>query len=167
MLLPCHAEHLLVLIEQPDRFSDIAGYTAAEGMAGFFDVAYISPKWLAALRTAAGPDPWRHGFFVVEREARQIVGTAGFKGAPDAEGVVEIAYGIVPARQGQGFATEAAEALVRYASADARVRLVRAHTLPEANASTRVLTKCGFRHVGGVIDPEDGPVWRWERPPAS
>ena len=31
------------------------------------------------------------------------------------------------------------------------------------NASTRVLTKCGFRHIGQVIDPEDGPVWRWER----
>ena len=33
----------------------------------------------------------------------------------------------------------------------------------EANASTRVLTKCGFRHVGEVMDPEDGLVWRWEK----
>jgi RimJ/RimL family protein N-acetyltransferase len=77
--------------------------------------------------------------------------------------MVEIAYGVVPSREGQGFATEAAGGLVRFAATDPRVRLLRAHTLPEANASARVLRKCGFVHVGSVVDPEDGPVWRWER----
>lgn len=55
-------------------------------------------------------------------------------------------------------------ALVRFALETKDVKLVRAHTLPEANASTRVLTKCGFRHTEDVVDPEDGPVWRWELP---
>jgi len=45
------------------------------------------------------------------------------------------------------------------------VRLIRAHTLPEPNASTRVLQKCGFEQVGEVTDAEDGLVWRWERRP--
>jgi hypothetical protein len=27
-----------------------------------------------------------------------------------------------------------------------------------------VLEKCGFERIGAVIDPEDGQVWRWERP---
>jgi RimJ/RimL family protein N-acetyltransferase len=53
--------------------------------------------------------------------------------------------------------------MVSFASADDRVSLVCAHTLPEANASTRVLTRCGFRRIGEVIDPEDGLVWRWEK----
>ena len=44
-----------------------------------------------------------------------------------------------------------------------RVKCIRAHTRPEANASTRVLAKCGFVLIGPVVDPEDGPVWRWER----
>jgi len=44
-----------------------------------------------------------------------------------------------------------------------QVRTVRAHPLPQPNASTRVLTKCGFQRIGEVIDPEDGLVWRWER----
>lgn len=44
-----------------------------------------------------------------------------------------------------------------------QTRVVRAHALPEPNASTRVLTKCGFRFLGEVIDPEDGLVWRWEK----
>ncbi|TMI95424.1 MAG: GNAT family N-acetyltransferase, partial [Bacillati bacterium ANGP1] len=106
---------------------------------------------------------WRHGFFVVHREGGSVIGSAGFKGPPDSTGIVEVAYGIVPSFQGRGYATEAAAALVAFAFASGRVRLVRAHTWPEANASTRVLLKCGFRHVGTVVDPDDGPVWRWER----
>lgn len=100
---------------------------------------------------------------MTEREGNEVVGSAGFKGPPDADGVVEIAYGVAPSREGRGYATEAAGALVRFATADERVQLVRAHTLPEENASTRVLRKCGFVHIGEVIDPEDGLVWRWER----
>ncbi len=35
----------------------------------------------------------------------------------------------------------------------------------QENASTRVLTKCKFKWVGEVMDPEDGLVWRWELQP--
>ena len=76
---------------------------------------------------------------------------------------IEIAYGVEPESEGNGYATEAAQALVGYAFQCKDVLLIRAHTLPEANASTRVLTKCGFGHVGEVTDPEDGPVWRWDK----
>jgi hypothetical protein len=27
-----------------------------------------------------------------------------------------------------------------------------------------VLRRCGFEQAGEVIDPEDGLVWRWQRP---
>jgi RimJ/RimL family protein N-acetyltransferase len=77
--------------------------------------------------------------------------------------MVEIAYGIVPTYRGKGFATEAAQGRTRYAFASGRIRVVCAHTLPERNASTRVLAKCGFHWVGEVVDPEDGLVWRWEK----
>jgi RimJ/RimL family protein N-acetyltransferase len=52
---------------------------------------------------------------------------------------------------------------IAYAFGISEVRVVRAHTLPEENASTRVLAKCGFRQVGEMVDPEDGLVWRWEK----
>jgi RimJ/RimL family protein N-acetyltransferase len=77
--------------------------------------------------------------------------------------MVEIAYGIVSDHQGKGYATEAAHALVDFAFRSGLVRLVLAHTLPESNASARVLIKCGFSHIGEVIDPEDGLIWRWEK----
>jgi [ribosomal protein S5]-alanine N-acetyltransferase len=125
--------------------------------------AELSADWLAQLHASTSADPWVYGFSMVHRDTDTIVGTAGFKGPPSAEGVVEIAYGVNPEHQGKGYATETAQALTDYAFASGKVRVVRAHTRPEPNASTRVLTKCGFRHLGEVIDPEDGLVWRWEK----
>lgn len=164
-LLPCSPEQLLALIDDQARFEEVAGLRAADGLRGFFVSDEVSPQWLAALRHSTGPDPWRHGFFVFHRDSELVIGSAGFTGPPDSSGTVEIAYGIVPSFEGRGYATEVAAALVEFASRSGQVRLVRAHTLPTINPSTRVLTKCGFRNVGAVVDPVDGPVWRWERAP--
>ena len=125
--------------------------------------AELSADWLARLDSSTSADPWTLGFSIVHLDSDVVVGKCGFKGPPAADGVVEIAYGVSPEYQGKGYATEAAQSLTEYAFSSGQVRMVRAHTLPEPNASTRVLTKCGFRRIGEVIDPEDGLVWRWER----
>ena len=44
------------------------------------------------------------------------------------------------------------------------VSLVIAHTLPLENASCKILRRCGYERAGGMIDPEDGLVWRWQYP---
>lgn len=124
--------------------------------------AQISPEWLARVRGLSSADPWTCSFSIVHRGNDTVIGQCGYKGPPDANGIVEIAYGVDADYQGRGYATEAAQALVAFAFAFDLVRGVRAHTLIEANASARVLAKCGFTRVGEVIDPEDGPVWRWE-----
>jgi len=162
-LIPCSPAHIVTLIDDPERFEQVAGFPVTAGLREMYTSGEVSPEWLAALRASQGPDPWRHGFFLMHREMCEAIGSAGFKGPPDAAGMVEIAYGVAPSFEGQGYATEAAAELVAFALESGRVKLVRAHTLPAANASTRVLTKCGFRHVGEVVDPDDGPVWRWER----
>jgi RimJ/RimL family protein N-acetyltransferase len=127
------------------------------------DRAEVSPDWIARVRLTAKGDPWSLGFSVVERASQSVIGTCAFKGPPDAEGIVEVAYGIDPPHRGRGFATESAAALTEFAFASGRVRLVRAHTKPDGRASARVLSKCGFELVGEVIDPEDGLVCRWDR----
>ena len=147
---------------------DLIPVTRAESIAmveamGPSKKAQLSADWLVRLHASTSTDPWTHGFSLVHRETGIAIGKCGFKGPPAADGVVEIAYGVHPDHQGRGYATEAAEALVSYAFGDSRVRVVRAHTLPKPNASTRVLIKCGFRYIGEVIDPEDGLVWRWEK----
>jgi len=127
----------------------------------------VSDDYLALLRASAPVDPWIHGFVIKRHGKDAPIGNCAFKGPPGADGAVEIAYGINEDQRGRGFATEAAAALTNYAIASGRVRVVRAHTLPEANASTHVLTKCGFEKTGEVIDPEDGLVWRWECKPVQ
>ena len=123
------------------------------------DRAQISPLWLAQLASSL-PSPWTHGFSIVERKSGIPVGSCMFKGAPDDAGGVEIAYGIHPQSRGSGYAKEAAGALVGFAYG-AGAAVVYAHTLPRESESTSVLTHCGFENVGEVVDPEDGPVWRW------
>jgi RimJ/RimL family protein N-acetyltransferase len=157
---------ILALRESDARFKAVTGLVAAEGLRAFLVSDEVSQAWIDRLRSADEANPFEFGFVVVERSGGLAVGAAGFKGPPDAEGVVEIAYGIVPSREGRGYATEAARALLAFASADARVRRICAHTLPMTNASTTVLTRCGFEYVGEIEDPDDGLVWRWERSPA-
>jgi RimJ/RimL family protein N-acetyltransferase len=124
--------------------------------------AQLSAHWLALFRVAATVDPWVLGFSAVQRRGGAVVGTGGFKGPP-AGGTVEIAYGVVPDQRSKGYATEIAQALAEYAFGFDEVDVVRAHTLPDSSASQRVLAKCGFEHVGEIVDPEDGLVWRFER----
>ena len=162
-LAPWSPEHLLAMIDGAERFKADAGVQLAEGLRAMFVSGDVSPAWIALLRDAPGPDPWTLGFAVVHRDDERVIGSAAFKGAPDDEGVVEIAYGIAPSYQGRGYATEAAKALVSFAQERVDVTSIRAHTKPENDASGRVLAKCGFHQVGEVEDPEDGLVWRWER----
>ncbi len=124
--------------------------------------AQVSPDWLARMRASPDVDPWVHGFSAVHREGGAFVGTGGFKGPP-IDGIVEIAYAVETPQQGKGFATEIATALTRYAFSSHEVKLVRAHTLPDGGASKKILTKCGYRYVGDVVDPEDGLVARFEK----
>jgi RimJ/RimL family protein N-acetyltransferase len=156
-MAPIETERLTVELQSPEQAR------AALDALSPADRSEVSPDWLARIAAATSPDPWLHGFALSDRATGVLVGTASFKGPPDAEGVVEIAYAIAPEHRGNGYATEAAAALAAFAFAATGVRVVRAHTAPEPNASARVLTKCGFQRIGEVIDPEDGLVWRWER----
>lgn len=161
-LRPYSPEHLLALLEGEEAFHRSFGIRAAARLRDFFPSGEVSAHWLEQLREARAADPWTLGFAVIPPAVGQVIGNAGFKGPP-VDGTAEVAYAIVPAWQGKGCATAALGKLIAFAAVDGRVRQLRAHTLPENNASTRVLAKNGFAKTGEVIDPDDGLVWRWER----
>jgi RimJ/RimL family protein N-acetyltransferase len=150
-------DRLNLVLEQP---AEVVARIEAMSPA---DRAQVSPTWLARVHAATAADPWLHGFSIIDRATGAVVGSCGFKGPPEADGIVELAYGIHPEHRGRGYATESAVALAEFAFAGGIVRVVHAHTQPGNAASERVLAKAGFACVGEVIDPEDGLVWRWER----
>ncbi|MEO8580144.1 MAG: GNAT family N-acetyltransferase [Gemmatimonadales bacterium] len=154
-------ENLRLLLQTPQQ-----ALALVEAMSPA-DRAEVSADWLARVKASTSADPWLHGFVVTHRDSGAVIGSCGYTGPPGPDAIVEIAYGIDPAHQGRGYATEAALALIAFAFGSGRVRLVRANTRPEENASTRVLTKCGFQKLGEVMDPVDGLIWRWELRPSN
>jgi RimJ/RimL family protein N-acetyltransferase len=102
-------------------------------------------------------EPWI-GYLAFVGDA--AVGTCGFKSAPFG-GRVEIAYFTFPGWEDRGIATSMATELVAVARRCDPAITVTARTLPERNASHRVLEKLDFRRLGFVEDPEDGTVLEW------
>jgi RimJ/RimL family protein N-acetyltransferase len=84
-----------------------------------------------------------------------LIGAGGFHGRPDAQGIVEIGYAILPAHQCLGFAREAAGALIAWALKQRGVKAVRGRTMHDGHASQRVLLRLGFHPI-----PDDQPAIR-------
>jgi [ribosomal protein S5]-alanine N-acetyltransferase len=150
---------LTAAIAGPKSLETLLGASVADGWAGF-------PEALPVLQALYEKDPgvraWGSLFFM-EADGPTLVGFGGFKGPPSSLSVVEIGYAIAPALRGQGLATDAVAQMVQRAFADPSVRAVDAHTLGQANPSTRVLEKSGFQRIAEFIDPDDGPIWHWRR----
>jgi RimJ/RimL family protein N-acetyltransferase len=102
--------------------------------------------------------PWL-GYLAFEDD--NCIGACGFKSPPQ-DNAVEIAYFTFPGHESRGVATRMASELIRLAHAEAPAVVVTAQTLPEDSASTSILKKLGFRLVGELEHPEDGPVWEWQ-----
>lgn len=163
ILAPHLPRSLRALLRGQQEFENVAGICVANGIRDQFLSA--SSDFIKSIENAREADPWRFGFGVIHRNDNILIGMGGFPGPPDSNGVAEIAYGIAPAYQGKGYATEVAKALIDFAARDKSVRLLRAHTLTQTNASARVLEKCGFEKISETVDPENNmPIWRWERP---
>ncbi len=161
-LVPVTTDLLDAAIVGDDALARALGHDVTPGWSTFREALYVTRDALAA---SPGSTPWGARLFV-SGEPPELVGWGGFKGVPEG-GVVEIGYEIAESRRGRGLATAAARAMIAEAFADEQVTRVVAHTLPERNASNRVLEKVGFSHDGDAC--EDGElVWRYAlvRPPA-
>lgn len=108
-------------------------------------------------------EPYPHQFVVVEKATREAVAMVGAVGALSCDGDVEIGYGTNASRCGQGFATEAVEALCGHLLSQDRVRRVTARTRVDNPASARVLQRTGFAEVGRRVEVREGEVVLWAR----
>lgn len=140
-----------------DPAAALAAHGNRDAIAGI--VAEIAPATLGLYEMTGATAPWL-SYLAIRTGDNAILGICSFKSAP-VDGLTEIAYFTFPGYEGQGVATAMARELVQIAFASSEVAALLAHTLPEENASTAVLRRCGFTPVDVVEDPEDGTVWRW------
>ncbi|MGH2694346.1 MAG: GNAT family N-acetyltransferase [Actinomycetota bacterium] len=160
-LVPFGLAHAAALERGPSELAAFLGVDVPEGWPRFPE-AYTTENFQGpnlARDNDMSSTPWGSYLFL-HRLRPLLVGSGGFKGEP-VDGEVEFGYEIAPEFENQGFATEAAKAMIAEAFSHPAVEFVLAHTLPERNASTVVLEKAGLDFVGSIDDPDDGTVWRW------
>jgi RimJ/RimL family protein N-acetyltransferase len=126
----------------PELYDEAAIRYTADRLA---DVPAEAGWWLYYVTTAA--------------ESPSLVGVAGYKGPPTADGVAEIGYGVLEDQRRKGYATEASRALIDRAFAFAAVHVVAAETYPHLTPSIGVMEKCGLGFVG---DGSEAGVIRYE-----
>lgn len=85
---------------------------------------------------------------VVPGDTGEVVGECGWYGPPDADGAVEIGYGLAAPYRRLGLGTEAVAVLAAWAEQQPGVRLVTAEVLPGNEASLRLLGRLGFSEQG-------------------
>jgi RimJ/RimL family protein N-acetyltransferase len=109
-----------------------------------------------------GPGGGWHGFWAVRGE--EIVGTCAYAARADSQDRWEVAYFTFPPFESQGCGKAMASCLVEKWSEVHPGGVAMAKTLPVESASTRILTRLGFRRTADASDSEHGIVWVWERP---
>lgn len=161
-LIPCELGHYEAILTDQKQLERILGVTVFDNWFEFPGVAGIEAIQSSYKYLKANPDvpPWWMYLFIHAAD-KALIGTGGYKGRADKAGMVEIGYAIIPAYRRKGLATEAAQALIDHAFSHTHIQMVDAHTLPERNASVRVLEKTGMKYVGTAHDPDVGEVWHW------
>lgn len=123
-------------------------------------------RWTRDELVARPGDVGWYSWVYISPVMHRLLGTGGFKGAPDAAGEVEIGYSMLVSYREQGLATEAVDALMGWAYEDPRVKRILAHTRDDRDASHRVLEKAGFVQQDRLHDESEGfdvVVWAHER----
>jgi [ribosomal protein S5]-alanine N-acetyltransferase len=85
---------------------------------------------------------------VIDRDAKAVVGSAGFIGRADSERRIELGFGTHVDYRNRGYASEAARALTSWGLEQTDVQRVIARCDPDNVASVRVLEKIGMNRVG-------------------
>ena len=162
-LIDLDAELVRVPATGPEAFASRFGAGLGDG-AGL--IREVADQTLTLYQRVPRDQPWI-GYLTVGA-GEVVVGGCGFTSAPTVDGTVEIAYFTLPPMERRGYGTAMASALIEVARKSGLVRQVIAHTLPEPNASSRILQRVGISWAGEIQHPEDGRIWLWERilPPA-
>lgn len=88
------------------------------------------------------------GFFTVYEKERNIpIGVSSLL-SREKTNYYDVGYAFLPIGRGKGYASEATECIMKYTKEILKQDKIIAFTMPENQASKRLLTKIGFNYVG-------------------
>lgn len=154
LLLPIFTRELMLLsAADPQAIRPVLA-TSIPGVS--VDPHWPNASYAEALHFIAGLlaseptlEPWMR--LIVQRDTNTVIGEIGFKYLPtnpQAPGKTEIGYGIVPSARGQGFATEALNAMCAWGFENGATR-IDADCLWDNLKSAAVLSRAGFHEWRG------------------
>ena len=117
------------------------------------DLAGFLPIQLHRMQESPDRRDWMARLMTSHKQ--EIIGHCGFHGPPEVIGRAEIGYTVFTPYRGQGFAKEAARALVEWAFAQGESE-VYASVAPDNQSSLAVVRSLGFTQVGTQDDEIDG-----------
>ena len=158
-LMTCEPDHLAAIVRDPRSLGELLKVTIPEQWPGHPE-AYRHARDLLKKNPLLVYSGWWLYLFV-DPALKTLVGSGGFKSAPDADGVVEIGCDVAPAHRRQGFATEALGGLICYAFTRPDVSAVDAYSLPRKCPQSDLLRGLGMKQIGEATDVIAGKVWKW------
>jgi RimJ/RimL family protein N-acetyltransferase len=142
-------ERLLLRGPTVDDLDDWAACYANTNVVRYLPKRDITPRARAERVSAFISQLWEpdraegYGWVIARKSDQQFIGLCQLEGSPDAD-EAELSYFLNQPYWGQGLATEASRAAVRYGFEHSAWRRIVAATLPENTASQRVLKHIGF-----------------------
>ncbi|MDE1992721.1 MAG: GNAT family N-acetyltransferase [Rhizobiaceae bacterium] len=154
-----HTERLILRQHRLEEFEEYALFWKQEELSRYIggEPSSREVSWSRILRYAGMWHYLGFGFFAIEeRETGRFVGEAGFLDLhremnPSTEGTLETGWGITPALQGKGYATEAVSAAIAWARKRFPGRRMTCIIDTENAPSLRVAEKVGFQRIGEVF----------------
>jgi RimJ/RimL family protein N-acetyltransferase len=153
-LLPFTLELKKVTLFERDRLPEMLGVAVPDASPGA-DMLEALPHFIEAMEQDPLGRVWDG--IILHKADRVAIGGIGFHGPPDEAGMVEIGYNIIPAYEGQGYATEMARRVIDWAFQTPGIERITAQCLDDNIGSIRVLEKVGMHRL-----PPEGQMLKWE-----
>jgi ribosomal-protein-alanine N-acetyltransferase len=144
----CETPHLILRPVQTEDFEALCVLDGDPDVRSYFPEGVLnSAEVLKELdRYINGWDTDGFGLFAaIDKESNKLIGRCGF--AKLSSGEVEFGYLFLPQYWGQGYATEAGRALLRWAAKNIPVDHIIGFAPTNHIASLRVLEKCGMKFL--------------------
>lgn len=153
LLVPFTVDVLDSLIESDESFMCKYGYKNEGG-------PYLkpSPEYLAKMKQRLIDFPEEYplavDYMIIIKDNKTVIGTVYYKYLPNDEGVSEVGYGMNSNYEGNGYMSEALQAILGFGKNNG-VKTVVAETTYQNLKSQNVLKRCGF----SVISVQEDRLW--------